>query len=235
MNEISKELKIDRKRLSKDFDTLGIKKRDKSETQALRLKNGKAPHPTRGKPKTDEQKIRIGQNVSNAYADLSEEEKLSRQKGAKDRWDNRSYESKKDFRAKGVKAFRNAATIGSKMEHYILRRLLEDGYEVMFHKEHFLQNNLLQLDIFLPKLNIAIEIDGPTHHKDIWTDGKLLERQQRDQEKNGLLLGRGLSLIRVKHLEKRSLTYYESVFQEIVKTVKTMKDMEKPQVTTIDI
>jgi very-short-patch-repair endonuclease len=95
-------------------------------------------------------------------------------------------------------AIRKSSVEGSKLEKYILSKLLEKQYKVQFHKEQILSNTKLQIDIFLPAENIAIEVDGPSHFEPVWGDDCLSRNQKYDQKKTGLILGKGIKLIRIK-------------------------------------
>ena len=48
--------------------------------------------------------------------------------------------------------------MGPKLEHYILQSLIKDGYKVDFHKEQVLSNTKLQIDLFLPTMNVAMRL-----------------------------------------------------------------------------
>ena len=47
-------------------------------------------------------------------------------------------------------------------------------------------------------MGIAIEIDGPSHFLPVWGEDALKKNISYDQKKQGLILGRGLTLIRIK-------------------------------------
>ena len=79
----------------------------------------------------------------------------------------------------------------------------------------------LQIDIFLPTMNTAIEIDGPSHFEPVWGD-KSLERNIRyDNKKTGLILGKGWLLIRIKQTKdfsnSRATLIYEKLQSELNK------------------
>ena len=84
------------------------------------------------------------------------------------------------------------------LTRFILDSLLQDGYKVDFHKEQSLLNTKLQIDLFLPSMNTAIEIDGPSHFLPVWGEDALAKNISYDQKKQGLILGKGLALIRIK-------------------------------------
>ena len=63
-------------------------------------------------------------------------------------------------------------------------------------------NENLEVDLFLPKLSTAIEIDGPAHFLPIWGEKNLQRHIRSDAHKSGLLLRAGFVIIRVKHVTK---------------------------------
>jgi len=68
-------------------------------------------------------------------------------------------------------------------------------------------------------MNIAIEVDGPSHFLPVWGDEVLAKNIKYDQKKTGLILGKGLKLIRIKQThdfsQARSLGVYEKLIQAI--------------------
>ena len=55
----------------------------------------------------------------------------------------------------------------------------------------------MQLDIFLPKENLALEYQGEQHFKDIYGMGPQRKQKQRDDEKREACLERGITLVEV--------------------------------------
>jgi len=62
-----------------------------------------------------------------------------------------------------------------------------------------LLNERLEIDMFVPELSVAIEIDGPSHFLPVWGQEALERTQKSDRQKSGLILSSGLILIRIKH------------------------------------
>jgi very-short-patch-repair endonuclease len=210
----------------------GIKIRDKSEAQSNALKSGKHCHPTKGKQRTDDVKEKIGISVMKNWEDLTDAELDQRKKKSKLAWENLSDEQKENITSAANKAVRVSSKVGSKLEKFILKKLLQDGFVVEFHKEQILSNTKLQIDLFLPTMNVAIEIDGPSHFLPVWGDDALKRNQKYDQKKTGLLLGKGLSLIRIKQQHDYSNARALLVYNKLKIAIDIIKNNTN---TTIEI
>jgi very-short-patch-repair endonuclease len=81
-------------------------------------------------------------------------------------------------------------------------------------------------------MNVAIEIDGPSHFLPVWGDDALKRNQKYDQKKTGLLLGKGLSLIRVKQQHDYSNARALLVYNKLKIAIDIIKDNTN---TTIEI
>jgi very-short-patch-repair endonuclease len=211
-------------KVRRDALKLGIDGRTRSEAQALALNSGRREHPTAGKERSKAVKDKIGRGVSKTYDESDNDTKKRRSELGKQKWDNLSEEQKTDFHRAAARGVRKAAVSGSKLEIFLFNRLIEAGYKTDFHKEHSLQNDLLQIDLFLPELNIAIEIDGPSHLKRIWTQKVFNQRIHADNEKTALILSKGLVLIRVLQKQNLTLTLKNYLCEELLKTVKNIKE-----------
>lgn len=172
--------------------------RNKSEAQKTALQSGRHNHPTKGQARPDEVKEKIGAAVLNAWDSLSDAELERRKQTARDNWNKLSEDEKAAMLKKANQAVRESSDIGSKLELYLLEGLIGEGFKVEFHKEQVLVNTKLQIDLFLPTMNIAIEVDGPSHHAPVWGEDVLQKNIKYDTKKNGLLVGKGISLIRIK-------------------------------------
>jgi very-short-patch-repair endonuclease len=172
--------------------------RNKSEAQINALKSGKASHPTEGKTRTDAEKNKISLSMHSSWSNMSDTEKNRRKQDSRKRWNEMDDVAKQNMLHAAHVAIRKSSVEGSKLEKYILSKLLEKQYKVQFHKEQILSNTKLQIDIFLPAENIAIEVDGPSHFEPVWGDDCLSRNQKYDQKKTGLILGKGIKLIRIK-------------------------------------
>lgn len=232
--EIAKQLGTYTNKVSRDAKKLGIETRSKSSAQKLTLEQGKVQHPTKGKKRTIEERAKIGKTQRDNWDNLSDAEKAKRAKISKDRWDAMTEKEKEDFRKASIAAIHETAKTGSKLEKSLLKGLLNAGYRVDFHKEHFLKRERLQIDLMLPELKIGIEVDGPSHWKNVWGEDALERTQQSDKLKEKLILGYGYSLIRVRQKQKLSMTYKNQLLKRVIDEVEKLKEKNVPLVVIID-
>ena len=78
-----------------------------------------------------------------------------------------------------------------------------------------LLNERLHIDLFLPEISTAIEVDGPPHFEPVWGEEALSRTQRSDQQKTGLLLSSGFVLIRVKQIKGLSEKYKRETLSKI--------------------
>lgn len=185
-------------KILRDAKKLGIKIKNKSEAQKNALKTGKHKHPTKGRQRSDDEKHSIGVSVMKNWASLDAQQREQKKLVYKDLWDKKSDDEKANMLHKANIAVRQSSKLGSKLEHFILKFLVKNNFKTEFHKEQLLANTKLQIDIFLPTMNIAIEIDGPSHFVPVWGEEVLNKNIAYDKKKAGLLIGKGYKLIRVK-------------------------------------
>jgi very-short-patch-repair endonuclease len=224
--EIARKYKTYPNKLIRDAKKYGIGSRSKSDAQSEALKSGISIHPTQGKKRSLEVKIKIGQTMIEKWNNLSEEEKTAYADRAKEQWNNMSDLQKQNFKDASAKAIRQAAEDGSKLEKYIHTELIRAGFQTEFHSERMLANQKLHLDIFLPKLAIAIEVDGISHLEPIWGEKSFLRNQQADMAKNGLLISYGITLIRLQSTKSRLSTVYKvNCVNKILETIDNIQKL----------
>jgi hypothetical protein len=195
---------------------IGFVFRNRSEAQSMALATGRIEHPTAGRQRTEEEKIKIGQSVSDKWGDISDEERERRSEVAKENWNNRSQDQIDEMHRKATKKRLEVAKDGSKLEHFVVSELINRGFQVEFHKEQSLLNEKVHLDIWLPKLNTAVEIDGPTHFEPIWGEEHLKKTQKTDNIKDGLLLNAGCCIVRLRQKKNLSKTYGLRLVSDLV-------------------
>ena len=109
------------------------------------------------------------------------------------------------------------------MKTQFLTELIDKGYRVELHKQQVLGNTRLEIDLFLPTMNIAIEVDGPSHFEEIWGAENLKKNQNYDRKKTGLILGRGWYLIRVKQHKDFSKSYANILLNKLLQEISNIK------------
>lgn len=190
--------------------------RDSSEAQANFIKRNPDKHPTKGKPRTEQEKLKISETYSKY---LEDDERKRRSVAAKERWNNLGQLEKEVIKKKTSTAFRATAKYGSHLEKFIMTSLSSLGFKTEFHKEMLIENTKMHIDIFLPEINVALEIDGPSHYLPIFGQEVLDKTQYADTEKNGLLLSKGITIVRVKHLNSSLSKFKKHTFIEELKKI----------------
>jgi len=180
----------------------GIQLSNKSEAQKKALQSGRSEHPTAGKTRSEDTKKKISEKVYENWQNLSAEDREKRVDKCREQWKSMSLAQQEDLRKSAALAVRDAAKTGSKMEQFLYKELTEAGFNVLFHKKGLIQNDDLEIDLFISELNTAIEVDGPAHFYPIWGAENLQKHVQSDVRKSGLLLAQGFVVIRIKHLVK---------------------------------
>ena len=217
-------------KVRRDAIKFKINIRDKSVAQKNALKTGRSQHPTQGKERSEETKNKIGTGVMTSWENLDDETLEKRKEKARQNWENLPEEVKENILHEANTAVRQASKTGSKLELFLFNRLLQDGYVVEFHKEQNLLNTKLQLDLFLPKLNIAIEVDGPSHFAPVWGEDTLKRNKGYDNKKTGLILGKGLSLIRVKQSKDFSKARATVIYRELLKSIELVQNSKNKHI-----
>lgn len=186
-------------KIRKALEFLGVPIKDKSQIQKEKLASGKVAHPTKGKQRKESVKRKISKTVAENWSNISDAERERRSKLSKQQWDNMSESDRAELQRAAHEAIRDAAENGSKLERFVKNELEKNGYDVKIHYQGITRENPnLEVDLFLPDLNIVIEIDGPSHFLPIWGQDRLESVMKSDNEKSGLLLKDGFIVLRVK-------------------------------------
>ena len=114
-------------KIRRDAIKMGIPIRDKSAAQSNALSSGKHKHPTKGTPRSDTTKHKIGLAVMSSWDNLSNKERKQRQENSKQLWNNLDEEEKKHRLSLAHQAVRDSSKQGSKLEKFLLEKLLSDG------------------------------------------------------------------------------------------------------------
>jgi len=229
--DIAKELFTYSNKVRRAAEKLGIKSRDKAAAQSQALKSGRGTHPTKDKGHSDETKVKISEKVAENWDSLSDEEFESRRQLARDQWAKMSEEDKIKLREAATPGIQRASQEGSKLEKYIRDRLTKAQYIVEYHRKNLIPNANLEIDIYIPELATAIEIDGPSHFLPIYGESALNKTIQSDNEKNGLLRYNGIMVLRVmqhrKTLSQKAMRdTWQAIHTELQAIAKKMPDKE---------
>jgi len=213
-----------------------VKMRDKSQAQEIALKTGRSKHPTEGKEISENTRLKLSQSIKKSWSDSSDEEIAKRKSKAKKNWDEMPLKDKQDFLKKGNEAVRAASVVGSKLELFLANKLRENGYDVILHKKNLIPNDKLEVDIFLPALDLAIEVDGPSHFSPIWGEDKLKKNRTADAKKGGLLNSAGFSLFRLKQMQNHvSLFLMENAFERLIENIEIYKNSKDIVIREIEV
>ena len=198
--EIAQELKTYPNKIRRALNTLGVDLRDKSKAQTIAIQSGRHEHPTKGKKRTEAEKIAISNGMATYWDEMEDKERNRRSKLSKKQWEEMPEEDKANLRKLAAEAVRKASKEGSKIEKFIHEGLTKLGWEVIFHKRGLVSNEKLEVDLFIPSIKTAIEIDGPAHFLPIWGEENLQRHIRADAQKAGLLINRGFVILRVKNI-----------------------------------
>ena len=203
----------------------GIVLRGSKDAQKNALHNGRAKHPTAGTTRSSETKKKISESQGEVRDSLTDEEKQHRSNIGKEVWEQKSETEKALFIAQAQEAVRNSSRVGSKLEHFLLFELGKRNIKVEFHKEHWLQNHNLQVDLYLPEYSAAIEVDGPSHFKPVWGQDNLERNIKSDQQKTGLIITSGLIMIRIKQDKSLTQRYMRNTLNKLLTLLDTIKQV----------
>ena len=202
---------------------LGIKSKNRAEAQRNALASNRHPHPTKDKGHDESTKLKMSEVMSAHYQSMDEDQKEKMSERAKELWKQKSPEELKHMKDAANAATRLAAKEGSKLEKYLFLQLIKHGWRPEFHKERFVVRSKLQVDIFIPELNVAIEVDGPGHFADIWGKGVLAKNQLRDSQMEGLLLEKGCVVIRIVQDKQLSAKNKRDILSKLLDTLAKIK------------
>jgi very-short-patch-repair endonuclease len=202
VGDIAKELDTYPNKVRRALKSHGIKLRDKGSAQAVALKKGRSRHPTKDKGHSEEAKLKISESVAQNWENLSDEELESRRETSRQQWANMTEQEKENLRQAAIPGIKRASKEGSKLEKYIRDQLTKEGYVIEYHKKGIVPNSNLEVDIYIPEMGTALEIDGPSHFLPIWGQEALNKTIKSDNEKNGLLRYHGIMVLRVAQKRK---------------------------------
>jgi very-short-patch-repair endonuclease len=192
IRRIAEELGVGSTTIKRDLGRFGIPIRDKSEAQSNALATGVHKHPTKGTERDAETKAKISDKQFEVWKNADKQE---RSEIGKKVWDNLGIVKQQEIRKKGHKALREATLHGSKLEKHLQVVLAENGYGIIFHQERSLGDTRLQVDLMIPSLGVAIEVNGVSHQENVWGDKSFARTKSADHTKKNLLLQYGYTYI----------------------------------------
>lgn len=202
----------------------GIELKNKSEAQKNAIKCGSAKHPTSGKKRSLDEKIKISSGLKKYWENMDEASYKEKIEQAKKRWKEMPETEKTKMLEAALKSIQVAGKEGSKLEKFLYEEISKEGYRVDFHKKYLIQNENLEIDMSIPSIKTIIEIDGPSHFFPIWGDEKLQKQIKADFHKTGLILSKGFVIIRIKHVsDSVCLADKEKLRLDILKTLSIIK------------
>lgn len=178
----------------------GVELKDKSEAQKNAIQTGKAKHPTLGKKRTHEEKLHISSGIKKYWDNMDDKTYDDKVKKSKERWENMSENDKHKMLDSAIKAIQVAGKEGSKLEKFLYNEISSAGFRVEYHKKYLIQNENLEIDMYIPEIKTIIEVDGPSHFLPIWGEEKLSKQIKADYNKTGLILSKGMVILRIKNL-----------------------------------
>jgi len=224
MQSIAEELGTNRQRVRRAIMALEIPIKGKSAAQKAALKSGRAEHPTEGKERPEEVRLRIAEGVHQDWLNADEATLKARSDAAKAQWAAMSQAEREALLKAAQDAVRETSREGSQVEKYLLEGLTKAGFDVEYHKTGLVPNPKLEIDLYIPSITTAIEVDGPSHFLPIWGHDRLAKNMQADMEKTGLLLSQGMVVIRVKQLSNNVSTLLKrKLLQMVTETVEQVQ------------
>lgn len=208
-HDIAEELGTNPNKIRRALMHHNLPLRTRSDAQKKALEHGRHNHPTKDTKRDKVTKQRISATRSARWDSLTDDERKVLSDIAKKQWEGMSADHKQNMQLKAAEAIRKAALEGSILEKYLFAGIIEAGYYAEFHKEFLTTREKTHVDIYLPDLRTAVEVDGLSHFVPIWGQENLERTQRTDQAKNGLLLEKGIVVVRVKHTVKNLSDSYQ--------------------------
>lgn len=225
--EIAELYKTYPNKINRIIKAAGRKLRDHSEAQKMALETGRTKNPFEGKTWSEEERQRIAKDMQERWGKLSHDELERIREEQRRRWESLSDEQKEEFKRLGHAACNATGRKGSQLELYLRDQLEFLGYPVIFHKRGAIINDALEVDLIVPVLKTAIEVNGPTHYKPIYGQERLTAQIQADQKKVGLLLHEGYTVIVLKCLYRKLSTRRKHEALSQVLLVLKKKELKK--------
>lgn len=209
-------------RVRRDFIHLDLNIKTKSDVYKGLYERNVIKSPTEGRERTYEEKIKLSAGIKKAWDKMPEDKRRAIQEKHQKNWDKKSKDEKQEFIYSGIVAIRKTKDTGSKLERHVYDMLIDEGYACDRHVEHILDERKMHFDIFIQNLGVVIEIDGPSHKKDVWQSGKLNKVRTADAEKNRLVNSLGYKMIRISYLDKIYLHHLTRIKNELMEILQNL-------------
>jgi len=222
--QIAKEYDTYPNRIRRMLQKAEVELRGKSEAQSVALETGSASHPTKGRQRTLEEKLKISSSMENYWTNISDDDLEERSRVAKEHWDNMTSKQKYELQQKSTEGIRKAAKEGSKVERSLVEFLEGKSYFLDLHNDSLIPMEKLEIDIYIPSLRVIVEVDGPSHFLPIWGEDKFQKQVEYDLRKNGMLLSKGYVIIRVNATREPSLNRTHTMCQAVLDILKSVEE-----------
>jgi very-short-patch-repair endonuclease len=228
VREIAEENNTYPNKIARHLKKSGVELRTKEEAARIAVDRGKIKPPMLGKKRSQEEKNNISSKRAKQWKDMNDTDRDAFKDAARERWGSQSHEKKIERQKRAGEALRRASTEGSKAEKFLYEKLTRDGYDVIIHKVGLVAGEKFEVDLYLPKMNIAIEIDGPQHFFPVYGEDNLSRTIKYDSIKNGALLNRGMCILRVKYLLKHNSDSINNKLFQLIKSELNKIELEFP-------
>jgi very-short-patch-repair endonuclease len=183
----------------------------------------------KGKVVDEEVRKKIGEGQHKSWSRLSDAEKKVRSDKQREIFSKRK--DKDIFSRQGCQAIRKAAEHGSKLERAIIAFFNESEIDYRHHYKDLLPQTQLEVDFYLPEYGVVLEVDGPSHFSTDFGVENYNQQVRADEKKNGLVLGMGLSIIRIQHRR----TLYKRDHYNIIGWLKDNLENLNNEVKRVDV
>ncbi len=226
--EIAKIVGVNKCNITRKMHKHQFKLRTPEEEKEIGIKRGKQNGTKKGHKRSDKYKFKNSDSCIKRWAKISDEERKLFGLNNKLKWEAKTDEEKAAIRAKLKESFKDIHYNGSALEKFIVKWLKTYGYEVEFHKRHTLFTKSIKVDIFLPKLRIFIQCEGPIFYQLVATENKLERKLEITKEENELISKHKMMLIRVKQGEKCTLHIKRKILNAIFEVIHKVEDCGMP-------
>ena len=199
----------------------GVEIKNRSEAQKNALDQGVSKHPTKGKKRTEKERLAIASAMEKIWAEMPEEERERKALECKERWHNMPIEKQKEIRELALKATQKATQEGTKFERHVKEKLEENGYSVKLHDKNLIE---AECDLTIEDIKTVVEIDGGHHREPRYGQEVLDKVQAADKKKDDDLMNMGYNLIRVYYPDNDSLIVRHRLCNMILSTVDYIKE-----------